>query len=236
MDRVRYAWGFVAVIEIAAILLAEVTKRLDRASESPALVPCSICRNSPEVRLRFVTYPIVTLSIVATIGLVAAPARVDQVWTEARSVVSFSGGQTVSDRNAEWRLNNWRYAKGVVEGQPILGAGLGRPEVPASVCGSACDAEPITPSQSPGADLHNSWLAVAIRLGLPAFILVVAFQWIVIREAYRSSLAGDESAAWLLACQLLVAATALTSVVLEGPYMGLFFWFFWRADHRPCPS
>ena len=29
---------------------------------------------------------------------------------------------------------------------------------------------------------------------------------------------------WLIACQLLTAVHSLFTVVLEGPYMGLFFW------------
>jgi hypothetical protein len=56
-----------------------------------------------------------------------------------------------------------------------------------------------------GSDLHNSWVAIALRLGIPTYLLVIAYQVSVLWYGRRLAAAGDDLAVWLVACQVLVS-------------------------------
>ncbi len=175
-------------------------------------------------RLRLSASRVVVLTGVFAIGLysigtLAAPSKTSALEAEARSIVS-SNGSSPSDANAAGRLRFWRYAEREVEKHPIAGIGFGKPQMPLDVCGSACSNDPTK------AYIHNSWLAMALRLGLVGFGLLILFQAIVVSAGVSLSRSGDSLVLWLMACQIIVGVTALTAVVLEEPYLGSLFWLF----------
>lgn len=164
--------------------------------------------------------------LLALITAAVRPSTIGSLKAQANSIFNYSG-TTTADNNAKWRLSNWRYGMSEIEKHPLTGIGFGGPEVPPAVCTTGCNNLTANhdPTVLPGSDLHNSILAIALRLGLPAFLVFIAFEALVVRRA-RSSGRSSETTQWLLACHMLTGFAALTAVVLEGPYMGIFFWFF----------
>jgi O-antigen ligase len=160
------------------------------------------------------------------LAVAARPSIVGSLKRQANSIFNYSGS-TTSDNNAKWRLSNWNYGISQISAHPLGGIGFGGPEVPPSVCTTGCN--DLTKNPDPtvlaGSDLHNSILAIPLRLGLPGLVVFLAFEVLVLARARRL---GRRSGTmqWLLACHLLTGFTALTAVVLEGPYMGIFFWLF----------
>lgn len=166
-------------------------------------------------------------SAVLIFGAFVYPSTIASVSREAVSVIDDNAGTKLSNDNAKWRLTNWQYAIAEIRKHPILGIGFGQPEVPASVCKAACSLQNAhdDPTVLNGSDLHNSILAIPLRLGLPALLALLMFEVMVIERARRSA-RRSTVVQWLFGCHVLTAFTALTAVVLEGPYMGIFFWFF----------
>ncbi|OAI55275.1 hypothetical protein AYO48_04030 [Gaiella sp. SCGC AG-212-M14] len=163
-----------------------------------------------------------TLGVALIAGLaiasVAAPTRVDALATEATSIYNH-GGATASDANARWRVTAAQDAISRIENHPAFGVSLDAP----SAYHTNSDGTIST------ADIHNSFIDLVLRLGLVGGVCVLVFQLAVIQSARRIArrAASDTSAAlatWLLSCQLLTGVHALFTVVLEGPYMGLFYW------------
>jgi hypothetical protein len=222
MQRNRWVIG-VTVFQIAMLGLDEVRSvwvAFPLAILSTLLVTGSgsFERIKPQL-LRFVA---ILVMVLVTAG-VAFPTVVSGISQEAASIVSYSG-HTTSDNNTKWRLTNWRYGFSQIAKRPLTGIQLGGPEVPPSVCKTGCNQlTPNDPTVLPGSDLHNSVLAIPLRFGIPAFLLFVIFELIVISHGKRAA-SRSGVVRWLLACHLLTLFTAMSAVVLEGPYMGIFFW------------
>jgi hypothetical protein len=216
----------VSLAEAITLILGEVRSAWVAIAAASVIV-VFVCRVSPRAGVRLVFYPLIGFAIILLAALMFAPGKVNAIRSEASSIVSYSGS-SASDANARWRLNNWRYAEGMIGRHPFTGVGFGGPEVPSTVCLTACN-KPVPGDPTVvvgGADLHNSILAIGLRLGLPTLALVLLYEFMLIRRAgWLSSQSADEFSTWLLASQLLTGVTALTAVVLEGPYMGIFFWF-----------
>lgn len=176
------------------------------------------------VRRQLVRFAMV-LAAVVVVAAVFSPRTVHALSREADSVIAYKQGNSSSDANAKWRLNNWNYAFTQIKKHPIAGIGFGGAEVPLSVCAKGCAHQTGDPTIVPGSDLHNSIIALALRFGIPMFLIFLAFEAAVFARARRLGRANPY-ASWAFACHLLTGFTALTAVVLEGPYMGVFFWFF----------
>jgi O-antigen ligase len=167
----------------------------------------------------------VALAATSVVAALVYPSTIDAVGREASSIASYNQGVSSSDANAQWRLNNWQYGFSQIRRHEWTGIGFGQAEVPPDVCAKGCAHQTGDSTIVPGSDLHNSILAIALRLGVPLFLVFVAFEACVFAQARRRG-RRDPFVRWALACHLLTGFTALTAVVLEGPYMGIFFWFF----------
>ncbi|MGH9918598.1 MAG: O-antigen ligase family protein, partial [Nitrososphaerales archaeon] len=215
----------VALLPQVAVLGLGLVRSIWVAVPAAILATMAVVGATTRFKVQFIRFlMIVAVMAVAVVAL--RPSVVNRLGAQADSIISYSGGTTSSDNNAKWRLSNWRYGLSEIEKHPIFGVGFGQSEVPPAICTTGCNV-PVQndPTVLPGADLHNSILAIPLRLGLPALALFLIFEGMIIARARRL---GRRSGTmqWLLACHLVTAFTALTTVVLEGPYMGVFFWLF----------
>jgi len=189
-----------------------------------AIVSTLLVTGSAErIRRQIVKLAAVFVALVVVAGVIF-PTVLSALGREAASIVSYSG-HTASDANARWRLTNWHYGFSEIKKHPLTGIQLGGPEVPPSVCTTGCNraGQGGDSTVLAGADLHNSILAIPLRFGILAFLLFFVFELTVLVQARRAARRLG-LARWLLACHLLTLLTAMTAVVLEGPYMGIFFW------------
>jgi O-Antigen ligase len=202
LDKVRSVWIAFPLAVVSTLLITGSAER---------------------IRRQIVKLTVILATLIVVAGVIF-PTVLNALGREAASIVSYSGN-TASDANAKWRLTNWHYGLSEIKKHSLTGIQLGGPEVPPSVCKTGCNRAGLGGDSTvlAGADLHNSILAIPLRFGIPAFLLFIVFELTVLararRAARRSSLVR-----WLLACHLLTLFTALTAVVLEGPYMGIFFW------------
>jgi hypothetical protein len=178
-------------------------------------VVVAVCGRDPARTRRFLRYGFA--SIVAAIAVaVVVPKFGHALSSEASSIYSRSSSAHVSYNNTQWRLAAWRTAWGNIQRHPLVGNGFTEPTITYEFANTRL-----------GADPHNSFLAFGVRFGFVGLTLLILLEFLVLRmgrEAARGANGGIVR--WLVACQLLVGFHALFTVVLEGPYMGLFFWLF----------
>ena len=125
-----------------------------------------------------------------------------------------------------FRSNAWRHAAQRILGSPWTGIGFGPPAVlfPASDCDTA-----PSPTSNCGA-AHNTYLMLAMRMGIPAALLVCAILgWLLA----RSAAALTDSAHLPRADQVLTSAAlaflsflvfGATSLLFESPYLASVAW------------
>jgi O-antigen ligase len=127
-----------------------------------------------------------------------------------------------NEGNARGRLIAWEESVNIwFETNPLFGIGLG---TPASV---------FVDRYGVRTHPHNSYLTVGLRSGLFGFCLLFSIMYQAYMYALRSIRNGIKQKLTLipyalafLLCQAATAITAFFNVVLEGPYMGSFFWLF----------
>jgi putative inorganic carbon (HCO3(-)) transporter len=174
----------------------------------------------------------VGLAVVAAIMLPSTATRLASV---AHTLVRYNNPAAPTETaqvkvlDTQWRLQRWQQAYDqAVKPHPLTGIGFGVPVIDDRAIRQAYEAAGVPP---PRIDPHNSFIAFAARMGIPAFFLLLLFEVMVFRSAARALRADvgptrHALIAWLLGCQLMTAGHSLFTVVLEGPYMGLFFWLF----------
>lgn len=138
-----------------------------------------------------------------------------QELTRARSIAS------TTDPNAEFRLKFWKRAMVKSLESPIIGSGFD--PYPAN----------IVPPQTVGFDPfpapHNSFVAIAYRIGFIPFLAVLAMLVSLIARGFRASIVRPSPVERAVCCALtaVVVYTGVTSafnVFLEAPYAGPLFW------------
>jgi len=174
----------------------------------------------------------VGLAVVAAIALPSTATRLASV---AHTLVHYDNPAAatataqVKVLDTQWRLKRWEQAFDQdIKTHPLTGIGFGDPVIADQATRQAYES---VGEIAPRIDPHNSFIAFAARMGIPAFILLLLFEVMVFRSATRAIRANVGAApralvSWLLGCQLMTAGHAFFTVVLEGPYMGLFFWLF----------
>jgi hypothetical protein len=138
-------------------------------------------------------------------------------------------GNSDEGQNIKWRLAYWEELVRRTPHAPILGVGFGRPAA-FTWQGRKYDFRDGDPQT--GIDVagpHNSFVNFLWRLGIPAFIALMAIILIAllrVRDAVRAGL--DQSSRVALSTLLgMLAAGAMASSFnegLTGPFLGIFFW------------
>jgi len=136
----------------------------------------------------------------------------------------FESSPTTGDYNALWRLYLWKQLFQGFLGSPVVGHGFGANLPLFMFRGELYGDDPVV-----GVGSHNSYLFVLYKEGLIGLSFLILFSGLVflrIRKGLREtkSVEGRWLASAFGAAFIFVAMYACFNVVLEGPYMGMFFW------------
>jgi len=145
----------------------------------------------------------------------ARNSTLGQELTRARSIAS------TTDPNAEFRLKFWKRAMVKSLESPLIGSGFDL--YPASIV------PPETVGTDPFPAPHNSFVAIAYRIGFIPFLVVLAMLISLVARGFRASIARPSPVDRAVCCALtaVVVYTGVTSafnVFLEAPYAGPLFW------------
>jgi len=134
-------------------------------------------------------------------------------------------GGAPEEFNAVWRLYLWGLLVNGFLDSPIVGHGFGA-NLPAFVFRGVRFG--FDPSVALGA--HNSYLFVLFKEGLIGATLLLGYIVSLFRLAVRRMATAHADDIWLAGAAMggfvFVALFAAFNVVLEGPYMGIFFWVY----------
>ena len=128
----------------------------------------------------------------------------------------------------------WRNALARIGSSPLLGIGFGpAPELYAEVY---C-AIPSSPVSNCG-NAHNTYLTLAMRMGIPVLLLFLSINGYVLYHVVRAVLMGllDSNATRLAIFSIIVflsfSAFALMSLFLESPYLSALYWVIMAVMHH----
>jgi hypothetical protein len=177
-----------------------------------ALIPLFFVRSHSALRTVAVVASAVTLIAVA--GVVKGTSVLDAELARAQSITN------TDDPNAAYRLKYWRNLLGVSARKPIEPSGFGT--YPASLT-------PRDVSVYGVSDPHNSFVALAYRLGLLPAVLVLGLSIVVFGRAALSALRAREpweraALSSLSAAGIFMLVFASLNVVLETPYLAPYYW------------
>ena len=128
--------------------------------------------------------------------------------------------------SASFRLAAWKNALVRIEASPWFGIGYGPPAIlyPAS----GCDTAPSPTSNCGSA--HNTYLTLAVRMGIPSAVLLCALLgWLLSRSVLSARKSArdpgrDLSSFVAFAALLSCAVFGLTGLLFESPYLGSVVW------------
>src|SRR6266850_1973572 len=134
--------------------------------------------------------------------------------------------QSSEDPNSAWRLYSWGLMIAGIAQAPLLGHGFGGNLPSFLFHGQAYGLDPTVPIGA-----HNSYLFLLFKEGIIGFGLAVAFAASVfafcLPRVHRNDSGEDR---WIAGAAIgafsFVCLFAAFNVVLEGPYMGMFFWIY----------
>jgi O-antigen ligase len=142
-----------------------------------------------------------------------------------RWVRAFTGGGG-GEASVSFRLSVWTNAVARIRSHPWTGIGFG--PAPSLHPDSYCDRP--TSSTSNCGNAHNTYLTLAMRMGLPAFALwAVASLWVAggyfrATLARRADEAAVRTAAFLSVALASLLAYAFFQLFFESPYLSPFYW------------
>jgi O-antigen ligase len=150
-------------------------------------------------------------SVPATISEIAAGGAPAQTGVAGGEPTPSTEKASVEDPNISWRLATWQRAFGYASTQPAFGVGFGHLDL-----------------LSYGVAPHNSFLTFLFETGaagLATFAgLCLSFYSLAFRALWRRRRVGSPRVLTLVLLNLSILLMSLFNVVLEGPYMGMFFW------------
>ncbi len=204
-----------ALVVLGAIIL--VQHRSVMVALVPAAIVLFILQSAPFRRryLRLAIWALVALvALVAVITVVPSGKHaITYALNSVKGITTFE-----RDPNAAWRLLAWRASLSSVKDQPFTGVGLAVPLIFQSNAGLMTDVDP-----------HNSLVQILLRLGLVGLFVflwsALCYYLDLIGSIKRGAGAlGRPVVAFLAAAHVLVLTFSLFNVVLETPYMGVFYW------------
>jgi O-antigen ligase len=163
------------------------------------------------------------------LGAIAAVTVGYAVFTSAHNNVTTVGQEitraktvfSTTDPNARFRLSFWDQAMRESIRSPVYGAGFD--PYPANIV------PPETVASDPFPAPHNSFVAIAYRIGIIPFVIVLALLGTLIAKGFRASrereLPLDRAVCSALTAVVVYAGiTSAFNVFLEAPYAGPLFW------------
>ena len=147
---------------------------------------------------------------------IGSTAPFGQEVARARTVTS------TTDPNATYRLDFWKAVLAKSIDSPLIGAGFD-PYPPSVIPPSTIDPESDLPAP------HNSFVAIAYRIGFIPFLIVLGLLFDLVRRGYRASRVSPDRrdraiCSALTAIVVFVGVVSAFNVFLEAPYAGPLFW------------
>ncbi len=148
---------------------------------------------------------------------ISRTAVLGQEVARARTVTS------TSDPNARYRLNFWTSVFEKSIDSPLIGAGFD--PYPANVIPPST----VDPKLDPYPQPHNSFVALAYRVGFLPFLIALALLGHLLVRGFRASVHGPDAreravCSALTTIVVYVGVVAAFNVFLEAPYAGPLFW------------
>jgi O-antigen ligase len=156
-----------------------------------------------------------------TIGYALLTSAHNNVSTVGQEITRAKTVFSTTDPNARFRLDFWSEAMRESVHSPIVGAGFD--PYPASIV------PPETVGDDPFPAPHNSFVAIAYRVGIIPFVIVLALLGMLIAKGFRASSQRDlpldrAVCSALTAIVVYSGVTSAFNVFLEAPYAGPLFW------------
>ena len=185
-----YAWAMVALIALAALLTFSRGALLGLAAGITWLVLVE------RRYLRLVAAGVAIGVVVAALVLATNASRLHE---------SYEAKRVVAQANVANRLAAWRFATGQTLANPLVGIGPGNFGIHYEAYWRA------HPDAHRLRVVHNSYLEIAVELGIPALVAFVVFYATVFRrarQAMRNAVTGDAALLMALRISLVIAGVA----------------------------
>lgn len=208
MSYARAAWIGLTGVLLCALLLSFREKIADRISGR--IIVAGMCM----------------IIIIMPFLLTMRTLPGDSLIAEAASISPFSTRESTSLNNTRWRLYVWKDILKETAKKPLLGYGFGKAFIPPTIVKLGWGGSwQVKGFQDP----HNSFLSVFHRTGIVGLglllYLIISFTISTMRSI--RSMRDTEIARYmfgLLLCMMCIIGISTFMVVLEGPYLGIFFW------------
>ena len=137
-----------------------------------------------------------------------------------------------TERSIAFRVTAWRHAAERIAASPLLGIGFG----PSPNLYPDRHCELMTSPTSNCGNAHNTFLTLAMRMGIPVLAVFLALNAFEIRRALRAlpgrPAPGEELLALALAVLLSFGIYASLSLFLESPYLSSLYWIILALMHE----
>jgi O-antigen ligase len=159
--------------------------------------------------------------VVVACGFVLLSQATSRKSTLGEEIARAKTVTSTTDPNAQFRLKFWKAALVKSIDSPLIGAGFD--PYPANIV------PPETVGNDPFPAPHNSFVAIAYRIGFLPFLLFLAMLASLIFRGFRASIERLEPrdravCSALTAIVLYCGVTSAFNVFLEAPYAGPLFW------------
>jgi len=169
---------------------------------------------------------VLILSIILPVFLIFYPSSIEEIKNEFISIYKFKDQETISDRNAMWRLFVWGDMIESILKKPIIGYGFGTPFQSKTL------EEIGWVDYSKGenfTDPHNSYLSILFRAGFVGLIVffIIIFRFFKLSINFILKCDNEEIRVYIagiLTTIVFILGTSFFMVVLEGPFLGIFLW------------
>jgi hypothetical protein len=160
---------------------------------------------------------------ILAVGFALFTSEHDNVTTVGQEVTRAKTVFSTTDPNAQFRLSFWGEAMRGSLHSPVVGAGFD--PYPTSIVPPETVGQENDPFPAP----HNSFVAIAYRIGIIPFVIVIAVLGVLIGKGFRASKERDlpldrAVCSALTAIVVYSGVTSAFNVFLEAPYAGPLFW------------
>jgi O-antigen ligase len=221
------------ILYMPYIILTEV--RGVWVSFGGALALAYLCAPKRELQIRLkrgISLILTGLALVLIFFLLSG-RPLARYWDEFMSIFFVTASDSplarVSVNNALWRIEMWKEVFRQFQTHTLTGIGFG------SVFSLKPEHLPdalrlvLSPVSMTNVDVHNSHLAVLLRMGLAGFIVYIGINYVFCKRclSFLRTHPDSEAKAYMLAilgAYFLYLIVASFNVALEGPFLGIFFW------------
>jgi hypothetical protein len=158
--------------------------------------------------------------------LAGLPEEAVSLTVEEEALAVDGEGNLAIEESADFRRTAWAKAVARIRASPLTGIGYGPP----AALFPDEDCEVATSATSNCGNAHNTFLTIAMRMGLPVFLFFMGLNLVVVlrllRRLWMQNLPPEEMVEGWLALAILAgfAVYGVMSLFLESPYLASVYW------------